>query len=108
MNKGEVWIVELPLKKGKEQRGTRPALILADTKTDLIIVIPLTSNLQALRFPYTIEIKKSNKNNLDENSVALLFQVQSIDKRRLIKKIGIVEENYLNEIDEHLKSLIKL
>ena len=34
-------------KKGREQEGIRPGIIIADTKTDLILVIPLTSNLEA-------------------------------------------------------------
>lgn len=33
MKKGEIWIIELPFVEGREQRGKRPALILADTKT---------------------------------------------------------------------------
>ena len=46
------------------------------------IVIPLTSNIQALRFPHTIEIKPSKKNNLDSISVGLIFQIRALDKKR--------------------------
>ena len=73
MKKGELWILKLPFTNGKEQRGKRPALILADTKTNLVIVIPLTSNPQALRFPYTLEIKKSKDTNLEKDSIALIL-----------------------------------
>ena len=62
MEKGEIWIVQLPYREGREQEGKRPAVIIADTKTDIILLMPLTSNLEALKkLPYTIEIKKSYK-----------------------------------------------
>ena len=60
MKKGEIWILKLPSKGGKEQKGIRPGIIIANTKTSMIVTLPLTSNLQALRFPNTIEIKNSN------------------------------------------------
>ncbi len=53
MEKGELWIVEFPSKSGREQSGKRPSIIIADTKTSLIVLIPLTSNLESLeKFPY--------------------------------------------------------
>jgi len=109
MEKGEIWIVQFPYKKGREQEGKRPSIIIADTKTDLVLLIPLTSNLEALkRLPYTIEIKKSNKNGLNTDSVSLIFQLQALDKKRLVSKIGNMEEIYLKEIDKKLKELLKL
>ncbi|MBS3134316.1 type II toxin-antitoxin system PemK/MazF family toxin [Candidatus Woesearchaeota archaeon] len=108
MKKGELWVLELPFLNGREQRGTRPCLILADTKTDMIVVIPLTSNLQALRFPHTVEIKKSGENKLEKDSIALIFQIQSLDKKRFINKIGVLEDYYLSKVDEVLKRLIQL
>lgn len=41
MEKGEVWIVELLQKIGREQSGLRPGVIIADTETDLVLIIPL-------------------------------------------------------------------
>ena len=108
MDKGEIWIVNLSSKDGKEQSGARPCLILADTKANLVTVIPLTSNLEALRFPYTVEIKSSDKNGLENDSIALLFQLQAIDKRRMIKKIGSLEKYYVEEINKRLRSMLQL
>ncbi len=59
MEKGEVWIVEFPSKRGREQEGRRPLIVIADTKTSLVLVIPLTSNVEALeKLPYTFLISK--------------------------------------------------
>jgi mRNA interferase MazF len=74
----------------------------------MVVVIPLTSNLQALRFPFTVEIKKSKVNGLEKDSIALVFQIQSLDNKRFINKIGVLESSYVSKIDEALKNLIQL
>ena len=84
MIKGELWIVKFPPKGGRKQTGTRPSIVIADTKTDLILLTPLTSNLGALeKLPYTINIRKSELNGLEKDSVALILQLQVIDIKRL-------------------------
>ena len=108
MKKGEIWLVELPSAIGHEQAGTRPALILAETETNIVIIIPLTSNLQALRFVNAIEVKPTVTNGLSEISVALVFQVRAIDKKRLRHRIGELESPSLKEIDLSLKRILKL
>lgn len=108
MNKGEIWLVELPEWTGREQLGTRPVLIIADTNTALIIVIPLSANIKTIRFPHTIKIKSSKENGLNKDSVALIFQIRSVDKNRIIHKIGDLENLYIEEIDKILSGLLKL
>ena len=109
MEKGEIWIVQFYSKKGREQEGTRPAIIIANTKTDLVLLIPLTSNLEALKkLPFTAKIEKTNNNGLEKDSVALIFQLQALDKKRLISKIGDTESHYLDKINEIIKDLLKL
>ena len=107
MNKWEIWLVEIPSSNGSEQAGTRPAIILADV-SNLTVIVPLTSNIQALRFPYTLEIKPSNLNGLVSVSIALLFQIRAIDKLRLKKKIGNLEDTILHTLDNMLKKMLQL
>ena len=109
MNKGEIWIIDFPSRDGREQSGTRPSVIIGDTGTNLVLVVPLTSNLQALtKLPHTLKINKTKENNLDKESVALILQLQTIDKKRLILKIGSLEESYIREINEEIKRLLGL
>jgi|SRR3989344_4484488 len=108
MHKGEIWLVEFPAVSVHEQIGTRPVIILANTETNVCIVIPLTSNLNSLRFTHTIEIKKSEKNRLESDSIALIFQTRAIDKRRIMKRLGVLEEKYINQIDENIIRLFRL
>lgn len=108
MKKGEIWLVEFPSTNGHEQTGSRPVIILADTESNISIVIPFTSNLQALRFPHTLEIKPTKGNGLIALSIALIFQIRAIDKKRLTKKIGELDNPNLKEVDAILKMLLKI
>ena len=108
MNKGEIWLVEFPKMNGHEQTGTRPVLILADTEANISIVVPFTTNVQALRFPHTITIKPSTHNGLKSESVALVFHVRAIDKKRLKNKIGMIEDSIMKSIDMSLKDMLKI
>jgi mRNA interferase MazF len=108
MKKGDIWLVELPDIGGHEQRGYRPAILLADTRTSVVIVIPCTSNKQVLRFPHTIRLIVSKQNGLDADSIALILQVRAIDRRRLHQKIGELEKSLIKEIDQMLRALLKL
>ncbi|MBI2122146.1 MAG: type II toxin-antitoxin system PemK/MazF family toxin [Candidatus Sungbacteria bacterium] len=108
MKKGEIWLVEIPGIDGHEQRGFRPAIFIADTKTGVAIIIPCTSNLQALRFPFTIRIESSRSNGLNELSVALVLQLRAIDKKRLLRKIGQLDNSVLKELDVVIRNLLDL
>ena|SRR3989338_2647390 len=105
MKKGEIWLVELPSTVGHEQSGSRPALVFAETGTNVVIILPFTSNLQALRFPYTMEIKPNKENGLSTLSILLVFQIRAIDRARLKRKIGILEESTQSEVDTIFRKL---
>lgn len=106
MKKGEIWYVDIPSNVGHEQSGLRPVIILSEAEANIAIIIPFTSNLQALKFPHTIEINSSHKNGLKISSVALLFQLRAIDKKRLKSKIGILETEHLKEINVMIKTML--
>ena len=76
--------------------------------TGLVIVIPLTSSLETLKFPHTLRVDSSRENGLEKDSIALTFQIRAIDKRRFKHKIGNLENNYLKEMDKMLRNLLKL
>lgn len=108
MKKGEIWLVELPSSGGQEQEGLRPAIIFADTEIGIVTVIPLTSNLQALRFQHTYTIEKSKTNGLGTDSIALIFQLRAIDSKRLKKKIGELENRHVKKVNELIIKYLNL
>lgn len=108
MKKGDVCLINLSLGVGYEQYGERPAILISDTKTKIVIVIPLTANLEALRFPYTLEILPNVQNNLKQKSIALIFHIRAIDKTRISKTVGKIDQMSQKEIDEILKQMLGL
>jgi len=108
MKKGDILIVDLISGLGREQYGQRPAILICDTKTDIIVIIPLTSNLGALRFPYTLTIFPDKENNLKETSVALIFQIRAIDKSRVVKVIGRINKNMEKKINSILREMLNI
>lgn len=83
-------------------------IVLAETETNVAIIAPLTSNLQSLRFPHTIEINPTKSNRLKDISVALIFQLRVIDKKRLNAKIGVLENSKIKEIDLTIKKMLAI
>jgi mRNA interferase MazF len=108
MTKGEIWLTQFPQTDGHEQSGTRPVIVLSELDPNTAIVIPFTTNIQALRYSNTIEVHPSQNNGLLEISIALIFQLRAIDRKRLIKKTGNIETIVLSQIDQILKHILQL
>jgi mRNA interferase MazF len=108
MKKGDVCVINLVVEVGHEQYGQRPAILISETKTDIVIVIPLSSNLEVLRFPYTLAILPDKQNNLKEKSVALIFHIRAIDKTRISKIIGKINKQTQRKIDCILREMLGL
>ncbi len=114
MPRGDVLSVNLPqpVVRGREQIGTRPAIaIQADLPgitLPTVMIIPLTSNRNALRFGFTVEILPSPQNGLAVASVAMCFQLRAIDNERVLGKLGTLEQGYLDRISQELVRMLGL
>jgi len=108
MKKGDICLVNLAIEVGHEQFGKRPAILVSDTKAGIAVIIPLTGNLEALRYPYTLAILPDSQNKLDKESAALIFHLRAIDKSRIIKVIGKLNKEGQRKIDRILKEMLKL
>jgi mRNA interferase MazF len=106
---GEVRWVELVSKGGHAQKGRRPAVILqsqkVSTRIPTVLVVPLTSQIDALRFPGTVLVEADGNNGLRRVSVALVFQLTAIDQRYLRDRLGKVSQTVVNEIFSALEEL---
>jgi mRNA-degrading endonuclease toxin of MazEF toxin-antitoxin module len=102
MNVGDVNWVEFPPRNGHVQTGRRPTIIAQDPSTTTLLpatlVIPLTTQLGALRFPGTVLIDPETGNGLRRPSVALVFQLTVLDRRFLGTKMGRVSETILKAL----------
>jgi mRNA interferase MazF len=92
VNIGDIHWVELPAANGREQAGRRPAIILQDdghaSASPMVLVVPLTTSKAALRFPGTIQVDPTPENGLSHESVALVFQLRAIDRKRVKERLG--------------------
>lgn len=109
MNLGDIYWVEFPTGAGRAQAGRRPAIVLQDeiavAGLPTILVIPLTSQQDALRFPGTVLIEPDADNGLPRISVALVFQLTAIDKRFLSDFLGKASDQTIAEIRSALDEL---
>ena len=111
MQQGELWTVSLPQSGGREQVGERPALVVQNALygqgSPLVLIVPLTSQLSALRFPATVQIAPSTKNGLPQLSVAMGFQTRALDRGRFRQRIGTLSDSDLLTVIRELEQLIQ-
>ncbi|PHJ61838.1 hypothetical protein VF14_19485 [Nostoc linckia z18] len=109
MARGDILLVGLPESDKREQKGNRPAIaVQTDVATSpMLMIVPVTSSLSALRFPFTIRIEASEQNGLTLPSVAMVFQLRAIDRKRIIQKIGELELQYLTQVDTEIWQMLK-
>lgn len=102
MKAGEIYWVTFPARGGHEQAGRRPAIILqgasASALLPTVLVVPLTTQLDALRFPGTVLIETSSQNRLPRPSAALVFQLTAIDRRQVGNHLGNLNNEELTAI----------
>ncbi len=96
--RGEIWLVEFDPKVGHEQGGTRPALILQNNIGNqygsTTIVAAMTTNLREM----PVHVLLDKKDGVEKNCMLMLEQIHTIDKKRLVKKLGQINEQKFSEI----------
>ncbi len=102
IKRGEIYYADLSPVIGSEQGGTRPVLIIqndiGNKYSPTVIVSAITSQLTKAKLPTHIEIKKGQF-GLAKDSVVLLEQIRTLDKRRLKDKIGTLDERFMRLIN---------
>lgn len=103
--RGEIYLVNFDPTVGSEIRKTRPALILqndiANSASPITIVAAITSQFELPLYPTEVRLPRGY--GLNEESVVLLNQIRSIDKQRLVKKIGKIDQETLTKINRALE-----
>ena len=109
MARGDVLLVSLPPSDRREQSGRRPAVAVQtdDAGEPMLMVAPVTSNLGALRFAFSVRVAPSPENGLTMPSVVMVFQMRAIDKARIIRRIGQVSQADMASIDAEIWRMLK-
>ena len=88
---------------GSEQGGVRPVLIIQNNTGNLysptVIASAITSQLTKARLPTHIELREGQY-GLPKDSVILLEQIRTLDKRRLKEKLGVLNPFEMRKVDK--------
>jgi len=105
IERGELYYADLSPVVGSEQGGVRPILIVQNDTgnkySPTIIAAAITSQLGKARLPTHIELS-ANEFGLVKNSVILLEQIRTLDKRRLKERIGALSESTMRKVNTAL------
>ena len=95
-----IFLASLDPVVGSEQGKTRPVLIISDEEINQILpvvnVFPITSRKPGRRI-YPNEVLIPAGCGLEKESIVLCYQIRTLDKRRLIKKMGKVDDMKIQE-----------
>lgn len=102
MNRGEIYYADLSPVVGSEQGGIRPVLVIqndvGNKYSPTVIVAAITSQKYKSHIPTHIPIS-AEESGLPMNSVVLLEQIRTLDKSRLMHKVGEVSDNCISRIN---------
>ena len=105
IKRGELYFADLSPVIGSEQGGIRPVLIVqndvGNKYSPTIIAAAITSQINKAKLPTHIELA-SEQYGLPRDSVVLLEQIRTLDKKRLKEKIGILPENTMEMVNQGL------
>lgn len=103
IKRGELYYADLSPVVGSEQGGVRPVLVVqndvGNKYSPTVIAAAVTSKINKAKLPTHIELP-SHSYGLAKNSVILLEQIRTLDKRRLKERIGELNEITMTQVDK--------
>ncbi|NLV51339.1 MAG: type II toxin-antitoxin system PemK/MazF family toxin [Clostridiales bacterium] len=103
VRRGDIYYADLSPVIGSEQGGMRPVLIVQNDTgnkySPTVIAAAITSQINKAKLPTHIELGAKNY-GLSRDSVILLEQIRTIDKRRLKEKMGKLDDRLMNRVDD--------
>ena len=102
IKRGDIYYADLSPVVGSEQGGLRPVLIIqndiGNRYSPTVIAAAITSRMGKTRLPTHIDVY-ADKVGLAKDSVILLEQIRTLDKRRLKEKMGHLDDVIMNEVN---------
>ncbi|MBZ5495719.1 MAG: type II toxin-antitoxin system PemK/MazF family toxin [Acidobacteriia bacterium] len=102
-SRGDIWMVDLNPGRGSEQTGMRPALIVqndvGNQYASTTIVAAITTTIR--KYPVTVVLDR-NEGGLKQPSMVNLAQILTLDKTRLKKKLGVLSQARIAEVNSAL------
>ena len=102
VRRGDIFYADLSPVVGSEQGGVRPVLIVqndtGNRHSPTVIAAAITSQTGKAKMPTHIEVAASDS-GLPKDSVILLEQIRTLDKRRLRERMGRVDRTVMEQVD---------
>lgn len=106
VRRGDIFYADLNPVVGSEQGGIRPVLVVqndvGNKYSPTVIIAAITSQIDKAKLPTHVELKSADY-GLEKDSVILLEQLRTIDKRRLRDKIAMLDQDIMEKVDEALR-----
>lgn len=103
IKRGDIYYADLSPVVGSEQGGLRPVLIVqndvGNRYSPTVIAAAITSRVGKTKLPTHIDVY-ADKVGLQKDSVILLEQIRTIDKKRLGEKMGHLDDSLMSAVDE--------
>ncbi len=107
IHRGEIYLVSFDPTVGHEIRKTRPALVIqndiGNRYSPLTIVAAITSKVSAVLYPVEVIVQPSKANGLEALSAIRLDQIRTVDKLRVIKRLGAIDPATMRKVDEAIQ-----
>ena len=111
MRRGDVYYADLRPVVGSEQGGIRPVLIIqndiGNKHSPTVICAAITSKMNKAKLPTHIELN-AGRYDMDKDSVVLLEQLRTIDKKRLKDKVCHLDKDIMRRINRALMISLEL
>ena len=105
IKRGDIFYADLSPVVGSEQGGVRPVLIIqndiGNKYSPTVIAAAITSQINKAKLPTHVEIK-AQEYGIQKDSVILLEQIRTIDKKRLREKIGHLDDKLMEQVNDAL------
>jgi len=105
VKRGDIFYADLSPVVGSEQGGVRPILVvqndIGNKFSPTVIIAAITSQINKAKLPTHIEIVADDY-GLSKDSVILLEQIRTIDKKRLRERLGRLDEELMAKVNEAL------
>lgn len=105
IRRGDIFYADLSPVVGSEQGGVRPVLIVQNNVgnrySPTVIAAAITSQRDKSKLPTHIQVNADNC-GLSKDSIVLLEQVRTLDKRRLKEKMGKLDDIDMTKVNQAL------
>ena len=111
----ELWLIDFGERHPREPGSIRPALVIgpspifsqpeqSDVEFPFVIVVPLTTTHRGL--PFHVELEATNLNGLSETSFVQCELIRSVNRNRLIHRLGILAPDRCQQVTAVVKTLL--